>query len=171
MDSCRLFSDFHMHPSPSPLPPLLPPSTPPSVCVCLCRIKILRQQAEYWGEVYQSKLSRETELIKYMGFIRVDYYFHNSCVDRKYRNSIVVQSMRPDFSAGHQNICQNPEKEGSNSSEEMNLSSKVRANRPRGSIFFFHVLYISCQQKVQPRFQMSLPTTNDLNLGWSFHLK
>ena len=58
-------------------------------------------------------------------------------------------------------ICWNPEEVDSNASEGMSLPVRVMAIRQRASSSFFHVLYISCNQKVWPRFKVNLPTPND----------
>jgi hypothetical protein len=52
--------------------------------------------------------------------------------------------------------CQDPKEVGSKASEGMDLLA--RASRQREQAFFFHVLYIGCEQKVWPGLKVDLPT-------------
>ena len=43
--------------------------------------------------------------------------------------------------------------------------------RQRARASFSHVFYTGCHQKVQPRFQVAFPTSEDPDLGWVFQLQ
>jgi hypothetical protein len=51
-------------------------------------------------------------------------------------------------------ICQNPEEVGSTTNKGMEFLAKVRASMQRTSTPFSHVLYISCCQKMCPKFNV-----------------
>lgn len=54
-----------------------------------------------------------------------------------------------------------PKEVSSNTSEGVELPSRVRASRQRGEAAFFHILYIGCQKKVCSVLMVDLPKDLD----------
>lgn len=65
-------------------------------------------------------------------------------------------------------IHRNPWEVGSNASEKNELTNESKGRQAKRASFFFHVLYIGCQEEVWPRLKVDLPTSKDLTLKVDF---